>query len=63
LEFRGVAPGTYALFSWDNIEEHEWGDPEKAFKSKGASIRVTERQTKTADLTVIRIKNEQETRR
>src|SRR5258708_2734700 len=26
FEFRGVAPGNYALFSWDNIEEHEWDD-------------------------------------
>jgi hypothetical protein len=46
------------------LGEHEWDDPEflKAFKSKGVAIRVTEGETKTAELTVIRIKNEQETR-
>jgi hypothetical protein len=64
FEFRGVAPGNYTLFSWDNIEEHEWDDPEflKPFKSKGVSVRVAEGETKTADLTVIRIKNEAETK-
>jgi hypothetical protein len=64
FEFRGVAPGSYSLFSWDNIEEHEWDDPEflKRFKSQGVSIRVTEGETKTADLTVIRTKNQEETK-
>jgi hypothetical protein len=63
-EFRGVAPGNYLLFSWDNIEEHEWDDPEflKPFKSQGVSVRVTEGETKTADLTVIRTKNAEETK-
>ena len=64
FEFRGVAPGNYTLFSWDNIEENEWDDPEflKPFKSKGVSVRVAEGKTKTADLTVIRTKNEAETK-
>jgi carboxypeptidase family protein len=64
FEFRGVAPGNYTLFSWDNIEEHEWDDSEflKPFKSRGISIRVIEGETKTADLTVIQMKNEEETK-
>jgi hypothetical protein len=64
FEFRGVAPGSYSLFSWDNIEEHEWDDPEflKRFKSQGFSLRVTAGETKTADLTVIRTKNQEETK-
>jgi hypothetical protein len=64
FEFRGVAPGDYTLFSWDNIEEHEWDDPEflKPFKSQGVSVRVTEGDTKTADLTVIRTKSEEATK-
>ena len=63
-EFRGVAPGNYLLFSWDNIEEHEWDDPEflKPFKSQAVSIRVTEGESKTADLTLIRTKSEEETK-
>ncbi len=61
FEFRGVAPGNYILFSWDNIEEHEWDDPEflKPFKSKGVSIRVAEGETKTVDLTVIQTRSEE----
>jgi hypothetical protein len=64
FEFRGAAPGSYSLFSWDNIEEHEWEDPEflKRFKSQGVSIRVTEGETKTADLTVIKMTSEEETK-
>jgi len=64
FEFRGAAPGNYALFSWDNIEEHEWDDPEflKPYKSQGVSIRVTEGETKTTDLTLIRTKSEEETK-
>jgi hypothetical protein len=64
FEFRGVAPGNYLLFSWDNIEEHEWDDPEflKPFKSQGVSLRVTEGETKTADLTLIRTKTEEDTK-
>jgi hypothetical protein len=63
-EFRGVAPGSYTLFSWDSVEEHEWDDPEflKPFKSQGVSIRVTEGETKTTDLSLIRTKNEEETK-
>jgi hypothetical protein len=62
FEFRGVAPGSYSLFSWDNVEEHEWDDPEflKPFQSKAISVRVTEGETKTADLSVIRTKTEEE---
>jgi len=64
FEFRGVAPGDYTLFSWDNIEEHEWDDPEflKPFRPKGVSVRVAEDENKTVDLTVIQTKNEVETK-
>jgi len=64
FEFRGVAPGDYTLFSWDNIEEHEWDDPEflKPFRPKGVSVRVAEGENKTVDLTVIQTKDEVETK-
>jgi hypothetical protein len=64
FDFRGVAPGSYSLFSWDNVEEHEWDDPEflKPFQNKAVSIHVTEGETKTADLTVIRMKTDEETK-
>jgi hypothetical protein len=50
-----VAPGSYSLFSWDQVEEHEWEDPEfmKAFEGKGAAISVEEKENKSVDLTLI----------
>ena len=64
FDFRGVAPGSYSLFSWDDVEEHEWDDPEflKPFQGRAVSIHVTEGETKTADLTVIRTKTDEETK-
>jgi hypothetical protein len=61
-EFRGVAPGSYSLFSWDQVEEHEWEDPEfmKAFAGKGAAISVAEKENKSVDLTLIENRSKQE---
>ena len=63
-EFRGVAPGTYDLFSWDAVEEHEWDDPDflKPYQSKSVSITVGEGETKSQDLTTIRTKSDGETK-
>jgi Carboxypeptidase regulatory-like domain len=54
-EFRGVAPGSYTLFSWDQVAGHEWEDPEfmKAFEGKGAAISLEEKENKSMDLTLI----------
>jgi len=62
FEFRGVAPGNYQLFSWDNVEEHEWDDPEfmKPFKTRGVSVSVAEGDTQSVDLTVIQTKGDEE---
>jgi Carboxypeptidase regulatory-like domain len=64
FEFRGVAPGTYSLYSWDNVEEHEWDDPEflKPFKTKSASVTVAEGENKSLDLTLIQTQSEAEAR-
>jgi len=64
FEFRGVAPGTYSLYSWDNVEEHEWDDPEflKPFKTKSTSVSVTEGENKSLDLTLIQTQSEAEAR-
>ncbi len=63
-EFRGVAPGTYDLFSWDSVQEHEWDDPDflKAYQSKAISVTVGEGETKSQNLTTIRTKTEGETK-
>ena len=64
FEFRGVAPGTYSLYSWDNVEEHEWDDPEflKPFKTKSTSVTVAEGESKSVDLTLIQTQGEAEAR-
>ena len=64
FEFRGLAPGTYSLYSWDNVEEHEWDDPEflKPFKTKSASVTVAEGENKSLDLTLIQTQSEAEAR-
>jgi hypothetical protein len=58
-EFRGVAPGSYDLFSWDSVQEHEWDEPEflKAYQNKAVSITVGAGETKSLDLTTIRTKS------
>jgi hypothetical protein len=62
FEFRGVAPGAYSLYSWDNVEENEWADPEflKPFKTKSASVTVAEADNKSLDLTLIQTQSESE---
>ena len=38
----GIAPGEYKLFAWENLDEHEYFDPEfmKPFEDKAATFRV-----------------------
>jgi len=65
FEFRGVAPGTYNVFSWDNVQEHDWDDAEflKPFEHAAASITIAEGDAKTLDVTVTQVKNEGESPR
>lgn len=62
FEFRGVAPGSYLLFSWENVLENEWFDPDflKQNQSKGTEVSVTEGESKSVDLTTIPAKNAEE---
>lgn len=41
---RGVAPGTYKLFSWKEVEDNSWQDPDflASFESKGTKITAEE---------------------
>lgn len=41
---RGVAPGTYKLFSWKEVENNAWEDPEflAPFESQGAKVAAEE---------------------
>lgn len=56
---RGLAPGTYKLFSWDSVEEGAWEDPEflKEFESKGESADVQDGDSKRADLKLIQARD------
>lgn len=58
FEVRGIAPGDYKLFSWEEVESGAWEDPEflKPFEGKGEKIALQEGDQKTLNLTAIRTK-------
>jgi Carboxypeptidase regulatory-like domain len=58
-DLRGLAPGKYAIFSWDGVEREEWEDPEflKTNGAKGVAIEVIDSDTKSADLQLLPLKN------
>jgi hypothetical protein len=59
FEVRGIAPGDYKLFSWEEAESGAWEDPEflKPFEGKGERITLQEGDQKTLNLTAIRTKS------
>lgn len=58
FEVRGIAPGDYKLFSWEEVESGAWEDPEflKPFEGKGEKISLQEGDQKALNLTAIRTK-------
>jgi hypothetical protein len=56
FDFRGIAPGDYKLFSWEQVQQNEWEDPDflKAFEPKGESISLQEGDGKSIDVVAIR---------
>jgi hypothetical protein len=59
FELRGIAPGDYKLFSWEQIESDAWQDPDflKTFEDKGERITVQDSDQKTVNLTAILTKS------
>jgi len=59
FELRGIAPGDYKLFSWEEVESGAWEDPEflKPFEEKGERISLQDGDQKTLNLTTIRTKS------
>jgi hypothetical protein len=55
---RGVAPGDYKLFSWEDVDENAWQDPEflRSFEDRGEKLSVEPGDQKTIDLVTIRNK-------
>ena len=58
FEIRGISPGTYKLFSWEEADSGAWMDPEflKPFEGKGESITLQDNDQKSRNLTAIRTK-------
>jgi Carboxypeptidase regulatory-like domain len=56
FQIRGVAPGDYKLFSWDEVERGAWEDPDflKPFEEKGEKVSVQEGDSKSFNVTSIR---------
>lgn len=52
---RGVRPGEYKLFAWDDVEPGSWHDPDflRAYEQKGVKVKVTESGVETKELKVI----------
>lgn len=53
FELRGIAPGDYKIFSWEEVESKAWEDPEflKPFEAKGERISLQEGVEKTINIT------------
>lgn len=63
FEIRGIAPGDYTLFSWEQVDRGAWEDPDflKEFEGRGESVSLEEGEGKTLQLVAIRsASNEQQ---
>jgi hypothetical protein len=58
FDLRGIAPGDYLVFSWTDIDDGAWEDPEfmKPFleKNQGEKLSVQEGDAKTLNLVTIK---------
>ena len=61
FSFKAIAPGSYKLFAWDNVDPGAWGDPEflAPFESKGKSVSFKENDVSTADLELLKAEDSQ----
>jgi hypothetical protein len=55
FQIQGLAPGSYTLFAWEDIDQGAWQDPDflRPYESRGASVRVHDGSDETVQLTVI----------
>jgi hypothetical protein len=58
FDLRGIAPGDYKLFSWVEVEQDAWQDPEflRQFEDKGQRITLQDGDHTTVKVTVIQTK-------
>jgi hypothetical protein len=62
-DLRGLAPGRYLMFAWDDVERGEWEDPEflKTNLVKAVTIEVSDGDRKSADLQLIQLQRQKAT--
>jgi hypothetical protein len=55
FELKGITPGEYKLFAWDEVENGEWFDPDflLPFEVQGLTVRIPESGSEEVQLTVI----------
>jgi len=55
FQLRGIAPGEYKLFAWEEIERGAYRDPDflRPHEKRGEVVRLAEGETKSLSLTVI----------
>jgi hypothetical protein len=55
---RGIPPGDYKIFCWDEVEDGAWEDPDflKPFEKQGQTISLEEADLKSADIVAIKTK-------
>jgi hypothetical protein len=55
FQLKGLAPGDYKLFAWDDVEPGAWMDPAfmSLYENVGRPIRISEGSTQTVELTTI----------
>jgi hypothetical protein len=56
FDLRGIAPGDYKLFGWNEVEQGAWEDPDflKPFEGKGEKVTLGEGETKSVNLATIK---------
>ena len=59
FSLHGLAPGKYKLFSWTEVEEGAWEDPDflKPFEEKGETVEVQEGGAQTLQLKLMQTKD------
>jgi Carboxypeptidase regulatory-like domain len=62
FDLRGIPPGKYKLFSWEEVESAAWEDPEflQPFEQKGERVALQEGDQKAVNLVTIRTKSQAE---
>jgi hypothetical protein len=55
FHLQGLAPGSYTLFAWEDVDEGSWQDPDflRPYETRGASVRVRDGSDENIQLTVI----------